>query len=213
MIPRTVRKLTIAAALTLVTLAGSGPGLAQSISGVADARTDERISLQLQEADLAVVLASFGQIFELETEIDPGVRGEISIELHDVRAGTALTAVCESAGCLWRIADGRLVVERDPEAPPEVLGPRGRAEGPSAAKLEERIDMELEDADLRQVLQAFGSIAAAAVEIDEALEGEVTIQLHETPVREALDALCRTHGCQWELAETDDGPVMRFRPR
>lgn len=122
-------------------------------------------------------------------------------------------AVCESVGCLWRIEDDVLRVTKDPDVP-EGRGPSsGRAESPSAAKLDEPIDMELRDADLHQTLAAFASITGLEVEVDDALDGRVTIHLQDTPVRQALDAVCDVQDCHWELVETEDGPVLRFSPR
>jgi type II secretory pathway component GspD/PulD (secretin) len=68
--------------------------------------------------------------------------------------------------------------------------------------------MELVDADLRETLRAFGSIVQARVSIDASLQGTVTVDLHNTPAREALDAVCRMQGCAWELQETEEGPVL-----
>jgi len=179
---------------------------------VTEAGLEERLDIVLKEADVEEVLASFGAILGQETEIDPEVQGEISIQLHNVRAATALTAVCESVGCLWRLEDGRLKVDRDPKAPPGRSTAPGRAEGPSAALLDQPIDMDLKDADLREALRAFGSIVGARVSISGTLEGKVTIQLASTPVHTALDAVCRVQGCRWELLETEEGPVLRFTP-
>lgn len=202
---------------TLLTLAAGGAEASAAApatpASAAPSGLDERIDMQLEEADVQQVLASFGAIVSMEADVDPAIEGEVTIELHNVRAATALTAVCESVGCRWRIEDGRLTIEKDPEAPPAPRAATGRAEGPSAERLDTPIDLELEDADLRQVLQAFGSIVQARVALDESLQGEVTIQLHDTPVRQALDAVCRVHGCTWELQETDNGPVLKVTRR
>lgn len=215
MTPTTTIRLARVTVLPLLVLVAAGVGIAQVPERVRapGSGLDQRIDIQLKEANVRETLASFGEILAEGSEIDPEVAGEVSMELHDVRVATALTAVCESAGCLWWIEDGRLRVERDPEATRAPKAVAGRAEGRSAERLEEPIDMELEDADLQQVLQAFGAIVQARVVIDETLEGEVTIELHDTPVRLALDSLCRIHGCTWELEETDEGPVLRFSQR
>lgn len=205
MIRPTISRATLAVSTLLFLAAG---GLAAAPSGL-----DERIDMQLEKADVQQVLVSFGGIVSMEADVDPAIEGEVTIELHNVRAATALTAVCESVGCRWWIEDGRLKIEKDPDAPPAPRVATGRAEGPSAERLDTPIDLELEDADLRQVLQAFGSIVQARVEIDESLEGEVTLDLHNTPVRQALDAVCRVHGCDWELRETDEGPVLELTRR
>lgn len=200
-------------ALLLFAAPGFAAGEISQSLHVTDSGIDHRIDLELRGADVAKVLASFAQILHMEAEIDPEIRGEVTIELHNVRPTTALTAVCESVGCLWRIEDGRLKIARDPEAPERSDAASEHAEHPPSEALDERIDMALEDADLRQVLRSFGSIVTSQVEIDPALEGKVTIQLENTPVREALDALCRIHDCVWELTETEEGAVLRITAR
>lgn len=174
---------------------------------------DQRIDIALHEADATQVLASFGEILGGEAEVDPEIRGEVTVELHNVRAATVLTAVCESVGCRWWIEDGRLNVERDPEAPAPPVAAPGRAEGESAERLDQPIDIELRDADLRETLRAFGSIVEARVAIDAGLRGTITVELHHTPIRQALDAICGVQACTWELEETDEGPVLLFSQR
>ncbi len=215
MTPITKTRLARVTVLPLLVLVAAGAGIAQAPERVRAPASgiDQRIDIHLKEADVRETLASFGEILAGGSEIDPEVAGEVSIELHDVRVATALTALCESVGCLWWIEDGQLKVERDPEATRAPRAIAGRAEGRSAERLEEPIDMELEDARLEETLRAFGSILQARVEIGETLEGKVTIELHDTPVRLALDTLCRVHGCTWELRETDDGPVLKFSGR
>lgn len=175
-------------------------------------RLDARLVLELREAAVREVLAAFGRILGQEPLIDPEIRGSVTIELHNVRAATALTAVCESVGCRWWIEDGLLKIEKDPEARSPLGDTPASAEGPSAGGLEEEVDMSLKDADLRQVLEAFGSIVGAPATIDPSLQGRLTIELVNTPLRQAIDATCRVQGCRWELVETAAGPVLRFTP-
>lgn len=180
---------------------------------------DRRIDIDLEDASAPEFFRSMAEISELEVAEIPELEGTISMELHDVRVATALAAACESVGCVWRVEDGRLRILRDPEAavrkpkPGRPAGnstPRERAPGPSVPALEETIDIELRDADLRQVLQSFGEASGAAVRVDDALQGSVTVQLHSVPIRQALDALCGIEGCRWRWQETDEGPVLVF---
>lgn len=87
-----------------------------------------------------------------------------------------------------------------------------QAAGASKTVLDERINIELKDARLSQVLRAFGEVTGARVEVDEALEGdlEMTIQVQDAPIRRALDTICQRHGCRWDWLETDEGPVLVF---
>lgn len=166
---------------------------------------DERISLELEDADVGQVLESLGSILEREVEVDPAIGGTISIELHDVRVETALTAVCESAGCVWNLDARRLRMSPDPSHPPAKPRPR-----PTRTGLDEPIDMELKDASLGETLRAFGSIAELPVILDDGVDqdAKVTVQLASTPAGQALDVICRMNGCAWEVVEHDDGTAV-----
>lgn len=200
------RRCTVPSVLVLF-LAFAAAAVADPPSGL-----DGRIGIALKGADARQVLASFGAILGREASIDPEVTGTLTIELHGVRAATALTAACESLGCVWSIEDGVLRVRRDPGAPATVpAAAPSDAEAPRG--LDNPIDMQLRDAGLRETLRAFAAIAGVPVEVDEALGGKVTIDLHNTPARKALDALCDTHDCRWSIVDTPDGPVLRVTPR
>ena len=69
---------------------------------------DTPISLDLEEAALADVLASFGQIGGHEVEIEPGLDGKVTLGIRNVSVRTALRAVCESVGCVWEEEGGIL---------------------------------------------------------------------------------------------------------
>lgn len=65
--------------------------------------------------------------------------------------------------------------------------------------LDESIDLSLRDADAREVLTMAGQILKLPVEIDPALDGEVTIELHSVRLETALNAVCESIGCVWHL--------------
>lgn len=66
------------------------------------------ISIDLEGASIVDVLASFGKISGHEVEIDPGLDSKVTLGIQNVSVGTALRAVCESAGCTWTEEDGTL---------------------------------------------------------------------------------------------------------
>ncbi|MFP3939226.1 MAG: hypothetical protein ACLF0P_02870 [Thermoanaerobaculia bacterium] len=202
--------------------ASAGPGT--SPAAAARDWLNERIDIALEDAAAPEFFRSMAEIADLEVAQIPELERTISMELHDVRVATALTAACESVGCLWRVEDGRLRILEDPESPVRGHEPKEtvRSSGEvmtgesapagSAQALDERINIDLKDAKVSQVLRAFGEVAGARVEVDRALEGdlEMSIQVDDAPIRAALEMICQRHGCTWEWHETGEGPVLAF---
>ena len=191
------RRGRIAPAVALaITLAAAVP--ASGASGL-----DQRISLDLEGAGLEETLRSFGAVLQADAvEIDPEVSGTVTIHLENVRVETALDAVCEGAGCAWLLVDGELVITSLGDEP---AGDRAAAEG----ALDQRVDLDLADAELQETLRTFGRIVQVPVSVDPAIQGRVTVRIEDTPVRKVLDRLCEDHGCRWELTGGGE-PVLRF---
>jgi type II secretory pathway component GspD/PulD (secretin) len=187
--------LRIALALLLFALAGA-PALR------AQPELDHRLSLELKDADVRETLEAFGTILEREIEIDPKIRGKVSIEVHNVRLQTVLDALCDTAGCVWRLDARRLGFSPDPSYVPPRPMPPPQA---SPAGLDDMIDIDLKDADVRETLQSFGMIAGLPVEIDDDVSGKVTVHLRDIAARDALDALCGVQGCVWEVVVDEEG--------
>lgn len=74
------------------------------------------------------------------------------------------------------------------------------------AALDERIDLDLEDATAEQVLTVFAQIFQAELKLDPGVEGEVTITLFNVTARTVLNAVCEGLGCRWRL-------VLEGKPR
>ena len=180
--------------------------LALGLSGAARAGSEalgQRINVDLEDVDVRQMLQSFGEILDAgEIVIDPALDGELDIRLENVRVETVLNAACDSLGCVWSLENGVLRFEEaasvQEEAPP--LG------------LDEAIDMALEDAPVRQVLESFASSLGVEAAIDEGIGGAVTVHLENVPIRQALDQVCKMAGCRWELDEEEAGKVLRVAP-
>lgn len=69
----------------------------------------------------------------------------------------------------------------------------------SSPVLEERIDLDLEDAAAEDILTMFAQVTGAELELDPAVTGTVTITLHNVTARTALTAVCEGLGCRWRL--------------
>jgi len=184
--------------------------LAAGASAAVAGGLDERIDIELKDANGRQVLESFGQILEAkDVLIDPAIKGDITIALHNARVKTVLGAVCDSLGCLWRLDDGVLTIEPDPDyTPPEK--PDAQAPDP----LSQPIDLALEDAPVRDVLEAFGRIANMKVEIAPEVQGTMTVEIHNQPARAVLEQICKEHDFLCELNISEQGGILlRVMPR
>jgi type IV pilus assembly protein PilQ len=68
----------------------------------------EKISLSLKDADLVEVLRSFARLAEINLVVDPKVKGEVTVELHDVPWDHALSVILKTHG-LGAELDGRVL--------------------------------------------------------------------------------------------------------
>ncbi len=75
---------------------------------------------------------------------------------------------------------------------------------------DEPIDIQLENADLRETLQSFGAISGSQLDMSPDIEGSVTLDVKKVPWTEALDQVCRDHEIACEIVPGDP-PVLRVR--
>ena len=137
----------------------------------------------------------------LEAVIEPGLNGKVTVRLQNVRMRTVLDAVCESIGCRWSVEAG---------TPAKLhIFPLPERSAPKATVLKEAIDLRVTKADVRQVLETFGQILSAKVELDPRITGTVSFELDSTPVGEALDQICTMVSCEWKLDTSGEKPVLR----
>jgi type II secretory pathway component GspD/PulD (secretin) len=186
----------------IVLLAGASAATAGAL--------DERINIALQDAPGRQVLQSFGQILQAdEVRIDPAITGNVTITLNNNRVRTVIDAVCVSLGCRWSFEGGVLEFSPDPDyTPPEEPGKQ------KADPLSQPIDLALEDAPIRDVLQAFGRIANVRVEIAPEVQGTMSVKIQNKPARLALEQICREHDFLCEINISDEeGALLRVLPR
>lgn len=164
---------------------------------------DERINLSLEDAAPTETFRAFGQMMGVEAAVDPGVTGKVTVTLRNVRVRTLLDAVCESIGCRWDLQDKTLRVTPAPDKP----------SGEMRQALDSPIDLRVTDADARDLLKTFGQIMSAEVSLDPAISGKVSLELEKTPVRQALDAVCMSLGCDWDLAESGGRKTLKVTAR
>lgn len=72
----------------------------------------EPIDLKVTKADARDLLATFGQILGAQTDIDPAITGEVSIDLRQTPWDRALDTVCHALSCEWKLVEGERKVLR-----------------------------------------------------------------------------------------------------
>jgi len=167
-------------------------------------RLDDRIDLNVSDADAGKLFQTVGQLTGARVEIDPRFHSarKISIRIDNVTLRTALTAICESLGCRWRTSDGAIFVEPV------------RTGEPAVNVLDQKIDLKITGADLHGVMDTIAMILRADLAFDEALpKGKLTLELEQETVAATLDAACAQAGCKWKLVSRDPKPVLQITAR
>jgi len=105
------------AALVAATLAASPSGKSRprptptpsASVGTQESRySAEKISLDLKDADLKDVLATFAKLEGINIAVDPEVHGSVTVQLHDVPWDQALELILRSNG-LGYVLEGNVV--------------------------------------------------------------------------------------------------------
>lgn len=167
---------------------------------------DRRASLDLKDATAEEAFRSLAHVTGVQIDLQ-GLAGErVSVELENVRVRTILTALCESLGCRWELVDGKKL--RIVPVPGERPEPRVK---PSLAALDAAIDLKVTNASVRDLLETVGQITSTRPIVDSAIGGKISLELENTPVRQALDLVCQSAGCEWSL-DAEKG-ILVVRPK
>lgn len=162
---------------------------------------DRKVDVALADSAPDQAFQGIAKMTGLEATVDPGVDGKVTVRLQNVRLRTVLDAVCESIGCRWSVVSGTKLH----------IVPLTERSARKAMLLEEPIDLRVTGANVREVLQTFGQILSAEVELDPGITGKVTFELDNVPCGKALDKVCTLAGCTWKLDTEGKSPVLRIK--
>lgn len=164
-------------------------------AGASPDALDQRVSLDIRDATVDEAFRSVARAAGVQITLD-GVSGkDVTLQLENARVRTVLTALCDNLGCRWDFTDGNppmLRVTPDPGA-----AKPAKPVKTNAAALDAAIDLKITSADVRDLLGTTGEIMGARVEIDPEIKGKVSLELDNTPLRSAIDAVCMSAGCEW----------------
>jgi len=157
-----------------------------------------RVTIDYRETPAAKVIGDVAAAAGLKVEIASGTLRPVTITLTNVKLGTALNAICESASCVWQL-QGTLSV---------TPVPRNRI-----AALPALVSFEVRDTPLSDFFRALAAAMDVPVTVDPALFGEPNRnwQFKNTPTANVLDMLCAMHNCQWDFDAVRGLRVTRKR--
>ena len=168
--------------------------LIASLAGAAAAtqlEPDEPIDLELEQAPLVETLRSFASISGSRLDIAPDIAGSVTLALETTPWRQVLDRICIAHRLNCELLSGEPPVLR--------VRPTSHATGAAAqAGYAEAIDMSLRGANLRQTLQAFGSVGGIDVIVDDGISGSLTIEVNDTPWTVVLEEACNLSGCRVE---------------
>jgi type II secretory pathway component GspD/PulD (secretin) len=166
---------------------------------------DRKVDVSLADSAPDQAFAGLAKMIGLESAVEPGLDGKVTVRLQNVRMRTVLDAVCESIGCTWSVVAGTPAKLR--------ILPLADHSAPKAVVLDAPIDLKVKQADVRELLQTFGQIMSVEVDLDPRIGGKATLELDNTPVGKALDQVCAIAACDWKLDTGGERPVLRITAR
>jgi len=168
-------------------------------SASARAQTDlgKRVSIDVNTVTPQEAFGSLARSLDCEISVDPAVQQPVTLRVFNVTARTALSAICESIGCRYRLDGKKLVIEPLPsKAGPKVLEGRKKADQLLMNfKKTMPQGMRFENAPLGSVLVAISDAAGFEITV-EPLEADkkVTVDLSGRTIQEALKWLMDSAG-------------------
>jgi TonB family protein len=154
-----------------------------------------RMSVSYQGAPIGSVFKALANVLACNLQLDPKVSGTVTLEVRNVTTETVLRAVCESAGCRWRLDRGQLVVEVDPGAP-------DRLTGLTVTDVHQEIAAHIQwnDAPLDAVAKTFAKMLDAQLMLDPSLvSARVSLDQSGGSAWSALSAICQQATCRWRM--------------
>jgi hypothetical protein len=144
-----------------------------------------RVSIEYRDAPAAEVIKTLAAAAGLIVEIGAGQLRPVTITLTNVKLGTALTAVCENASCVWEL---KSVLKVSPIASNKRIA------------LPPTVSFEVQDTTPREVFRALATALDVPLNIEATLSNEpVSFRVSRVSTSEVLNMLCGIHRCQWTL--------------
>jgi type II secretory pathway component GspD/PulD (secretin) len=198
--PRCLILGAILLALVVAPSVGADPGREAS------AVLEEKVSIDLEDADVVDVLKSLEKLTNLKIPVSsPRKAGSITLKVRNVRIRTVLDAICDQIGATWSLDANATPARIRVDLPPYETK-KGPASSPS---LDEPISLSLADADVRDVLHVCSRVLDVQEDIGPGVRGSITIEIQNSPASRVLDEICQKAHCTWALDRAVSPAVLR----
>jgi type II secretory pathway component GspD/PulD (secretin) len=159
-----------------------------------DPAFERRVWVDVENEDLRNVVSTLGSMVDPGRVIADTLHGRVTVRLENVTLRTALTAICESAGCTWEVVGdgpGRLRFAGVPLPPtPTPIDPGSTP-----------VSLVFQRTPIAGVVDALARMAGLRLVADPPLSTEpLTLQLQEAHLDDVLDTLCKLQGLEWRIA-------------
>ena len=188
-----------------------------SASAWAQTDLDKRISIDVNTVAPREVFDSIARSLNCEAAVDPAVQQTVSLRVVNVRARTALSAICESISCQYRLEGKKLVIEPlRPNAKNAVAASRTQSEQ-LLQKFKKVLPQGLhfENAPLSRVLEALSDASGFEISTEPVdAERKVTADLSGLTIQEALKRvmdLAGTPGVAFLGVDSGTGLKIKIR--
>lgn len=168
-------------------------------SPAAEIYSGQAINLDLADADLGDVLASFSELTDLVCVVDSrtvaanGLDRVVSVTYDSVPWDRALAEILSEAGLEWTL-EGKVLWIHLPDNPP--TGDRNFTG--------DAINLRLEEAKVADVLETMEQVSGIGIEFDPDIDATVSVRLRSIPWDQALDLILRISGFDYAV----DGGVI-----
>lgn len=178
------RRIALVAA---VALAAGAPSLvfAQGEAPLelgAGPQRSQRINVDVEDVDLAVVMEQIGRQVGRNILVDPSVKATVRVSLRDIPWREAVDVIAKMTRCEVEDRPGGILLLTQPP----------------------KVTIQFSNADVRMVLQLLAAYSGKNIIISQRVEGNITLDLKEVHWLKALHAIVKTVGDYEVVEETDD---------
>jgi hypothetical protein len=156
-----------------------------------------RVTIDFRDTPAASVIEAVASAAGLKVVIGPGALRPVTITLTNVKLGTALHAICDTALCSWALS-GTLRITPLPTEKSALLPPR--------------VSFSLKDTRVTDVFRALAAAINVPLSLDSGLpDNTVDVTYKNAETAGALNMLCEMLAqCSWDF-DPDRG--LRVRPK